>query len=170
MTVSRRDFLKLSGATAAISLTTGTASMAHAGEGAAGTNAVLHYPAASVGKAAELKVNTPVSFNYPDKDSPCQLIKMGKPVPGGVGPDQDIVAYSILCPHMGCPTRYDSEMRTFKCGCHFSVFDAEMGGQQVCGQATQDMPRIELLYDHKTDTVHAVGVHGLIYGRQANTL
>lgn len=170
MTVSRRDFLKLGGATAAVSVTTGAASVAQAAEGTVGTNAVLTYPATAVGKAAELKVNTPLSFSYPDKDSPCQLIKMGKAVAGGVGPAQDIVAYSILCPHMGCPTLYDGENRTYKCGCHFSVFDAEMSGQQVCGQATQNMPSIELLYDLKTDTVHAVGVHGLIYGRQANTL
>ena len=33
-----------------------------------------------------------------------------------------------------------------------------------------DLPRVLLDYDAKTDTVSAVGVDGLIYGRQANIL
>jgi arsenite oxidase small subunit len=45
-----------------------------------------------------------------------------------------------------------------------------MGGQMVCGQATEDLPKIRLQYDAKTDSVTAVGVDGLIYGRQANIL
>jgi arsenite oxidase small subunit len=40
----------------------------------------------------------------------------------------------------------------------------------VCGQATEDLPRIKLEYDTQTDLVHAVGVDGLIYGRQSNIL
>jgi len=50
------------------------------------------------------------------------------------------------------------------------MFDAEMGGQMVCGQATENLPRIKLGYDAKTDSVHATGVDGLIYGRQSNIL
>jgi arsenite oxidase small subunit len=40
----------------------------------------------------------------------------------------------------------------------------------VCGQATEELPRIVLKYDAKTDAISAVGVEGLIYGRQANVL
>ena len=40
----------------------------------------------------------------------------------------------------------------------------------VCGQATENLPRVLLDYDAKTDTLNAVGVDGLIYGRQANVL
>ena len=40
----------------------------------------------------------------------------------------------------------------------------------VCGQATENLPRVVLEYDAKTDTVTAVGVDGLIYGRQSNIL
>ena len=85
-------------------------------------------------------------------------------------PNKDIVAYSTLCTHMGCPVAYESGTKVFKCSCHFSMFDAENGGQMVCGQATEDLPRVLLDYDAKTDTVSAVGVDGLIYGRQANIL
>jgi arsenite oxidase small subunit len=69
---------------------------------------------------------------------------------------------------MGCPVGYDAESRSFRCGCHFSIFDAERQGQQVCGQATQDLPRIELRYDAADDNLYAIAVHGLLYGRQAN--
>ena len=117
-----------------------------------------------------MPINQAVSFSYPDASSPCVAIRMGSPVPGGVGPNQDIVAFSQMCTHMGCPVAYDGGTRTFKCGCHYSIFDPENGGQMVCGQATEDLPRIQLSYDDKSDTVSAIGVDGLIYGRQANVL
>jgi len=50
------------------------------------------------------------------------------------------------------------------------VFDSEKTGQMVTGQATENLPRIRLSYDEKTDTLTATGVEGLIYGRQANIL
>ena len=114
--------------------------------------------------------NTPVNFAFPDASSPCVAIKMGRPVAGGVGPNRDIVAYSILCTHMGCPVSYDTKSRCFKCPCHFSTFDAELGGQMICGQATENLPQIVLDYDAKSGTVTAVAVEGLIYGRQSNLL
>jgi arsenite oxidase small subunit len=130
----------------------------------------LPYPHKVVTRARELRVNVPLSFNFPDAASPCTLIKMGHAVPGGVGPDKDIVAYSGLCTHMGCPVSYDTATRAFRCPCHYSTFDAELSGQMICGQATEDLPQIVLKYDAKTDTVTAVAVEGLIYGRQANVL
>lgn len=170
--VSRRVFLKLSGggvAGAAASLgAAGLAAPAEAAQAEAGRT-TLPYPRATVANLSRLAVNTPVSFNYPDASSPCVLVKMGRAVPGGVGPDKDIVAYSALCTHMGCPVAYDTGTRTFRCGCHYSVFDAEMGGQMVCGQATENLPQVKLEIDAKGAIV-ATGVNGLIYGRQANVL
>jgi arsenite oxidase small subunit len=54
----------------------------------------------------DLKVNEPMDIGYPDADSPGILLKLGTAVEGGAGPDGDIVAYSVLCPHKGwsCPT------------------------------------------------------------------
>ena len=60
--------------------------------------------------------------------------------------------------------------KVFKCPCHYSTFDAEMTGQMVCGQATEDLPRVVLRYDDQDDNVQAVAIDGLIYGRQANVL
>mgnify|MGYP002336272755 CR=1 FL=1 len=87
-----------------------------------------------------------------------------------MGPDKDIVAYSTLCTHMGCPVSYDAQARTFKCPCHYSMFDPEKSGQMVCGQATEDLPRVVLQHDEHSGAITAIGIEGLIYGRQANLL
>lgn len=163
MTVSRRDFFKIGGSVAA-----GAGLAAAVDAQAATATATLTYKPKSVTKAGGMASNAPITFQFPDASSPCAAIKMGAPVPGGVGPNKDIVAYSTLCTHMGCPVAYDADKRTFNCACHFSMFDAEKGGQMICGQATENLPRIVLEYNDKTDTVTAVAVDGLIYGRQAN--
>lgn len=167
--LSRRFFLKGSTAAAAGAAVI-PVHVAQAATKAEAGGTTLPYPSTVVGKAKGMAVNKAVTFQYPDANSPCILLRMGHPVPGGVGPNQDIVAYSMLCTHMGCPVQYDEATRTLKCGCHFSIFDVENAGQMVCGQATEDLPRIKLSYDPATDTVTAVGVDGLIYGRQANIL
>jgi arsenite oxidase small subunit len=131
---------------------------------------VLSYARQTIARAKPLREGVPIQFTFPDQASPCVLIKNGRPVPGGVGPGQDIAAFSIMCPHMGCPTAYDRKERIFRCHCHFSTYDAELNGQMVCGQATADLPEIVLEYDRSSDGVIAVGVRGLLYGRHANVL
>ena len=170
--MNRRDFLKGSGAAAAIPIVALSSGAAQAKETTQGSHTAtqLDYPETSVSSANTLKENEAVLFSYPDKSSPCAMIKMGKSVPGGVGPDKDIVAYSTLCTHMGCPVSYSPEARTFKCPCHFSVFDSEKAGQMVTGQATENLPRIILSHNADTGDIKAVGVDGLIFGRQANIL
>ncbi|MGS2744128.1 arsenate reductase (azurin) small subunit [Halomonas sp. LS-001] len=174
MKLSRRQFLAFTGTTAAGSAALGGSLLlnpAHAAEGSKQPGKVnLDYPTTAVSKAGDLKVGQPVSFTYPDASSPCTLVKTGRKTQGGIGPDGDIVAYSILCTHMGCPVNYSVEERTFKCPCHFSVFDSELNGQMVSGQATENLPRILLSYKDSDDSITAVGVEGLIYGRQANIL
>lgn len=164
--LSRRDLLKLGGGAAA----SAAALVGAAGPAAAQTPATQGYPNTALGRGAELKTGVPVSFNYPDAASPCVLLKTGATTLGGIGPQQDIVAYSILCTHRGCPVAYDATARTFKCPCHFSIFDPDKGGQQVCGQATVNLPQIVLDYDAAADRIAAVAVTGLIYGRVSNLL
>lgn len=165
--LTRRNFLKIGGGgIAAI-----TSSGALAGQQPANPGRVtLPYPQKAIGAAGAMPVNKPVTFNYPDEASPCVALRMGHAVPGGVGPNGDIVAYSVLCTHMGCPVSYDESSRNFKCPCHFSVFDTEKEGQMVTGQATENLRSIVLAYDERDDSVTAVGVDGLIYGRQSNIL
>ena len=167
--VSRRIFLKVTGATAVGGAAAVASDAALAATPDTGRT-TLAYPRKAVGAVAQMKVSAPVNFTYPDASSPCVAVKLGSRVPGGVGPDGDIVAYSSLCTHMGCPVAFDTGTNTFRCGCHYSIFDAEKGGQMVCGQATENLPRVKLAFDSASGTVSAVGVEGLIYGRQANVL
>ena len=167
--ISRRGFLKAGGGVAA-SVVIGVPALTQAATPSAEGRVNLPYPMNAIGKAQELQANKPVTFSYPDAASPCALIKMGSPVPGGVGPERDIVAYSTLCTHMGCPVTYDPGQRLFKCPCHFSIFDPEHVGQMVSGQATENLPSIVLVYNPDDDSVTAVAVEGLIYGRQSNLL
>lgn len=167
--ISRRGFLKAGGGVAA-SVVIGVPALTQAATSSAEGRVNLPYPMNAITKAQKLQANTPVAFSYPDDASPCVLIKMGSAVPGGVGPERDIVAYSTLCTHMGCPVTYDPGPRLFRCPCHFSIFDPEHVGQMVSGQATENLPSIVLVYNPDDDSVNAVAVNGLIYGRQSNLL
>lgn len=162
---SRRQFLQMSSVGIGCCLVT---DMASASQPIGSTT--LPYSPTAIAQVSQLKDNRPVKFNFPDESSPCVLIKLGHPVPNGVGPQQDIVAFSTLCTHMGCPLTYDVETRVFKCHCHFAIFDAEMAGQMTCGQATEKLPQIVLDYNPNDDSIQAIAVKGLIYGRQANVL
>lgn len=166
--LTRRGFLKTTGggvATGAIAVATGR--VANAQE-TASTAATLPYEKRRVAALNELCVGQPVDFHYPDDASPCIMLKLGKAAPGGVGPDGDVVAYSMLCTHQGCPVNFDPSTVTLKCPCHYSIFDAELGGQMVVGQATENLPQITLEVDQNDGSIHAVAVNGLIYGRQSN--
>ena len=169
MAISRRNFLKASGAAAA-----GVGAALHAPAIEAATaeagRTTLPYQAKPLGLASKLRANVPVNFTFPDASSPCVLLKTGARVEGGVGPDADIVAFSTMCTHMGCPVSYEAATKTFKCPCHYSMFDAEKGGQMICGQATENLPRIVLRYNAKDGALTAVSVNGLLYGRQSNVL
>lgn len=164
--LTRRDILKLGGGAAA----SAAALVGSATPAQAQTSGATTYPSNALGRAAELKTGVPVPFNYPDAASPCVLLKTGGAAAGGVGPQQDIVAFSVLCTHRGCPVAYDAAARTFKCPCHFSIFDPDKGGQQVCGQATVNLPQVVLEYDAAADRIAAVAMDGLIYGRASNLL
>ena len=171
--ISRRDFLKYGGGMAAGAGVAATGlgfDVAHAAPANDAGRTTLPYPRKKLTSAGSLKDNVPVSFSYPDSSSPCVVIKMGEAVPGGVGPNKDIVAYSTLCTHMGCPVNYDGEKKFFKCPCHFSTFDPAVAGQMVCGQATSNLPQLVLEHNPKDDSITAVAVSGLIYGRQSNIL
>ena len=172
MSISRRQFLKAAGGSAAgVSISGAVVSPVDAAAPPADVGrTTLPFKPKVIARAGQLRLNTPVTFTYPDASSPCAVIKTGAPVPGGIGPDRDIVAYSTLCTHMGCPVAYDTTARTFRCPCHFSIFDPEKSGQMVSGQATENLPRIQLEYSAADGSVKAIGVDGLIYGRQANLL
>jgi arsenite oxidase small subunit len=162
----RRQFLRGAGIAAAGLATAAT--MPQEAK-AASTLARVSYPANRLANVSELKVNVPVEVSYPDAEAPGVLIKLGQPVEGGVGPDGDIVGFSTICPHKGFPMSYNSGDRTLNCPGHYSRFDVEKGGQQIWGQATQNLPQYVLRVDDKGD-IHAEGLDELLYGRLNNVL
>jgi arsenite oxidase small subunit len=164
--VGRRKFL--AGASfAAAGAAAATIPIAEAKAGPA--PARVDYPSNRLANVSELKVNEPLNVNYPDNDAPGVLLKLGKRVPDGVGPDGDIVGFSTTCPHKGFPLAYNKSDRTLNCPGHYSRFDCEAGGLQVWGQATQNLPQYVLRVDAKGD-IYAEGVDELLYGRLSNVL
>ena len=164
--VGRRQFLRGGIAAAAALPMVGLA----ANEAKAASNgALLDYPSTKLANVKDLKVNEPVAIAYPDADAPGVILKLGKAVEGGVGPDGDIVGFTTICPHKGFPLSYNADSRTMNCSGHYSVFDCEAGGQEVWGQATQNLPQYMLRVDDKGD-IYAEGVDELLYGRLSNVL
>lgn len=164
--VGRRQFLRggIAGAAGAAASTVMPARQAKA-QGLARVD----YPSNRLANVSDLAENEPLDITYPDADSPGVLLKLGTAVEGGVGPDGDIVAYSVLCPHKGWPLSYNAADRTLNCPGHYSRFDAEAGGQQTWGHATQNLPQFQLRVDEKGE-IFAEGVDELIYGRLSNVL
>ena len=164
--VGRRQFLRGSLVATAALPVAGLIS----GEAKAATNgALLTYPTVKLGNVNKMKLNEPMPVSYPDGEAPGVLLKLGKAVQGGVGPDKDIVGFSTVCPHKGFPLSYNADSRTMNCPGHYSVFDCEAGGQQTWGQATQNLPQYMLRVDDKGD-IYADGIDELLYGRLSNVL
>ncbi len=164
----RRQFLRggVLGAAGAAAATVMPAAPAQAQSAAL---ARVDYPSSRLANLGDLKTNEPMDIAYPDADSPGVLLKLGTAVPGGAGPDGDIVAFSVLCPHKGFPLSYHAEDKTLNCPGHYSRFDVESGGQQTWGHATQNLPQFLLRVDDKGD-IYAEAVDELIYGRLSNVL
>lgn len=129
----------------------------------------ITYPSTKLVNIKALKLDQPAQIAYPDKDSPGVIIKLGRQVEGGVGPDGDIVAFSTLCPHKGYPLGYVAADKTLNCPGHYSRFDCEKGGQEIWGHATQNLAQFRLRVAANGD-IYADGVDELIYGRLSNTL
>ncbi|WP_432471342.1 arsenate reductase (azurin) small subunit [Amphritea sp. HPY] len=136
---------------------------------------VTTYPRTLIAKLSELKANQPLDFNYPDNgpNSQAMLVKMDVPGGGGVGPKQDVVAYSYMCTHQGGPLQNEykvvGEHRVLgQCPFHLSTFDLRRHGIIVSGQAYESLPQVLLELDG--DEIYAVGIMGLLFGRTDNKL
>ena len=172
--IARRDLLKLGGLAGltAGSVLSGAAHAQQTKPADAGVSvpgnppAGSDYPVVDVAKLADLEVGAEVAFNYPDEDSPAVLIRLEGAAEDGIGPDQSIVAFSQLCTHQGCPISFKKGRGMLLCGCHWSSFDPAKGGRVIIGQASERLPQIALRVNN--DTIQAVGVSGLIYGRHTN--
>lgn len=168
MALTRREFI-LFGAAAgavaggAVAIPIGLIMMEDDG---GGRSVAQMYPQHQVASLADLTVGEPVMFDYPLVGQSNMLVKLGVPTPLGVGPDSDVVAFSNICTHMGCPiVDFDTDHNVLgPCPCHYTTFDFAIDGQVVMGQATQKLPRV--VHDTDGENVTAIGLLRLVYGHQ----
>jgi ubiquinol-cytochrome c reductase iron-sulfur subunit len=61
---------------------------------------------------------------------------------------QNIVCYSKICTHVGCPAAlYEQTTHKILCPCHQSTFDAPRGAQVLFGPAPRPLPQLPLAVD-----------------------
>ncbi len=61
---------------------------------------------------------------------------------------QGYVAYSKICPHVGCPVSlYQADAHELLCPCHQSTFDVLDGARPTFGPATRSLPQLPLAVD-----------------------
>ena len=120
--ITRRKFLMLGAATV------GTIALATVVPGQLFTAEVTTFAARKIGNLDDLRVGEPrqfrFSWDHPNAES--YLIKLGVPAGGGVGPDDDVVAFNTLCPHMGFPLtgQFKTEHQVLgPCPWHLSTYD-----------------------------------------------
>lgn len=174
--LSRREFMLYSGAAAATATTVSVTLFPGSAHAAQQKAKVVGYPRKFVANLSDLKDNKPVDFNYPDglANSQCMLVKMGgAQAGGGIGDKRDIVAFSYLCTHQGGPLqgsyKVTGDQRTLgPCPLHLSLFDLRRHGIIVSGQAYESLPQV--LLEVEGGKVYAVGMLGLIFGRNQNLI
>ncbi len=133
---------------------------------------LARYPRRKIGRLSELATDVPVAFLYPSDDptyARCFLVKLGERAGGGVGPEEDVVAFSALCPHMGglLSGAYQAEHKVAgPCPTHLSTFDLTRHGMVVAGHAVESLPQIVL--EVRGDRILATGVCGLFFGGARN--
>jgi Rieske Fe-S protein len=141
-------------------------------------------------KAASLKVNHNYIFNYPFESTPCFLLSLDKAAsghpdlvtergesyvsPAGVGPRNNLVAYSAICAHKLAypspqvsfisfrdkPSALSPTGKVIGCCADKSAYDPFAGARVLGGPAPQPLAAILLEHDPKTDTIYATGTVG----------
>ncbi len=80
-----------------------------------------------------------------------QYTSGSKPVPDYVVQNwtvDNIVAYSKICTHVGCPAAlYEQTTHHILCPCHQSTFDAARGAKVIFGPATRPLPQLPMTTD-----------------------
>lgn len=128
------------------------------------------YPRTPIGRLSDLIPDRPVEFRYPNDEprSASFLVKLGRRAGGGVGPDQDVVAFNAFCTHMGGSLQgaYQGQHKVALCPLHLTTFDLTRHGIVAAGHATAHLPQVVI--ETQGDDLYAVGVLGLIYGTHDN--
>ncbi len=135
------------------------------------TTTALAFPRVKVANIKDLVVGTPLTFNYPLEETPNVLVKTGSKAQGGIGPDSDVVAFSVVCQHLGCiwgfvpggkspacDKTYNASGPVGYCCCHGSIFDLDNGGAVTDGPAPRPQPQVILELDGATGDIYAKGM------------
>ena len=128
-----------------------------------------------------------IIFTYPLDNEPNLLLNLPSAVPGGVGPNQTLIAFSAVCQHLGCTPPFISYYPPGACGsfnggkafihcvCHGSTYNPSVpapggGASLITGPAQLPLPQVLLQWDPTTDEVFAVGASGPPVKGHSNTL
>lgn len=163
--VSRRSFLKL-GSAAVITISL-PSYLRKVGMPTTFRANVAQYERQVIAKLSDLKFNEPLAFKYPwdDPSSTNFLIMLNERAGGGIGPEQNVVAFNSFCTHQGGPLAGQFQGQkgiAGPCPLHWTTFDMTRHGMVISGHATQGLPQI--LLELEGDDIVATGVMGLIFG------
>jgi arsenite oxidase small subunit len=132
-----------------------------------------------------------LSFDYPLSNEPNLLINLAgsggsggaQEVPGGVGPNGSIVAFSAICQHLGCAApslafypagtcakNFGPLASYIHCSCHGSTYDPTASAANLSGPADRPLPQVTLRWNRADDSLWAVGVTGPTVMGHSNTL
>lgn len=53
--------------------------------------------------------------------------------------DQDFIAFSVNCTHLGCPVRWEADAELFMCPCHGGVYNKD--GSRAAGPPPKGLPK-----------------------------
>jgi Rieske Fe-S protein len=120
---------------------------------------------------------------YPANGSPPSASNPGAAnVPGGIGTNGSIVAYSAICQHLGCPAPAlawyppgtcpqtpGGRVFYLHCSCHGSTYDAANSASNLTGPAVLPLPQVVLEKD-ASGNIFAVGENGPPVNGHLNTL
>ncbi len=83
---------------------------------------------------ADIPVGGSHLFHYPDAEEPAIMVRLG---------DDEVVAWSQHCTHLGCVVYFAPHDDLLECPCHEGFFDVR-SGSVVAGPPERPLPRITL--------------------------
>ncbi len=95
----------------------------------------------SLGKAADFEIGKTVSVTIADPSSlPWAGISAKSAVWLRRVSEEEFIAFSVHCTHMGCPVRWLSDAELFMCPCHGGVYYSD--GTVAAGPPPNPLPRL----------------------------
>lgn len=139
-----------------------------------GSAAQLAWPRVKIVNIGDLQELKAWTFFYPLVDTPNLLVKLGQSATNGVGPDGDIVAYSMICQHAGYPMGFyppgsvpcpgsvtpapTALLPEGYCCAHGGHYDFTDGARVIGGPPPRPVPAVILEHDKNTGDIYAVGM------------